>query len=265
MSYIIAHRGFSSIAPENSLKAIKKALEKDYIDGIEIDVRMTKDNKIVLIHDRNIKNVSNGKGEVYNYTFEELLHYDFHPNRVDQRRSYLKSFFSLKGRTIRKKIRKNRKERAKLSSLEDIIKLFDKKILIIELKKDGTDFKDFIDSFVKILLKHKDKKIYIKSFNTNLLLSLKEKDPDLLIGILIGKKENINKIDLPVDFISIKHKLVDNYVINEVNKQQKKLMVWTVDNYFQYNKLIKYKNIKDDIFLISNYPDIINDIKNKIN
>ena len=45
MTKIYAHRGFSSIYPENSMDSIKEAIKYDYIDGIEIDVRMTKDKR----------------------------------------------------------------------------------------------------------------------------------------------------------------------------------------------------------------------------
>ena len=62
MGKIFAHRGFSSYYPENSLEAIKESLKYDYIDGIEIDIRMTKDEKFVLIHNSSIDQVSNGEG-----------------------------------------------------------------------------------------------------------------------------------------------------------------------------------------------------------
>mgnify|MGYP003314764404 CR=1 FL=1 len=71
MTKIYAHRGFSSIYPENSMEAIKEAIKYDYIDGIEIDVRMTKDKRFVLIHNRDINDVSNGFGNVSDYTLDE--------------------------------------------------------------------------------------------------------------------------------------------------------------------------------------------------
>ena len=48
---IIAHRANDGIHEENSLEAILNSLEKEYIDGIEIDIRLTKDNKLIICHD----------------------------------------------------------------------------------------------------------------------------------------------------------------------------------------------------------------------
>ena len=48
---IIAHRGNDGIHKENSLEAIINSLSKKYIDGVEIDVRLTKDKKLIINHD----------------------------------------------------------------------------------------------------------------------------------------------------------------------------------------------------------------------
>lgn len=66
-----AHRGASGYAPENTLDAFRKAVEMG-ADGIELDVQMTKDGELVVIHDETIDRVSNGKGWVKDYTYEEL-------------------------------------------------------------------------------------------------------------------------------------------------------------------------------------------------
>ena len=75
-----AHRGASGYAPENTLDAFRKAVEMG-ADGIELDVQMTKDGELVVIHDETIDRVSNGKGWVKDYTYEELKKFDF-PDRI---------------------------------------------------------------------------------------------------------------------------------------------------------------------------------------
>ena len=57
------HRGASGYAPENTLDAFQKQLRWG-ADGIELDVQMTKDGELVVIHDETIDRVSNGKGWV---------------------------------------------------------------------------------------------------------------------------------------------------------------------------------------------------------
>lgn len=76
MPLIIAHRGASGLAPQNTLAAFKKAVEIK-ADGIETDVHLTKDGKIVLCHNYEIDETSNGKGKISEMTLEELKSYDF--------------------------------------------------------------------------------------------------------------------------------------------------------------------------------------------
>ena len=76
-NYIIyAHRGASAYAPENTKIAFEKALELN-ANGIELDLQKTKDGKIVIFHDDVIDNKSNGKGKISDYTYQELLNFDF--------------------------------------------------------------------------------------------------------------------------------------------------------------------------------------------
>lgn len=75
MSLVFAHRGFSAAYPENTMLAFQKAIEAG-ADGIELDVHLTKDDKIVVIHDETIDRTTNGSGEVRSFTLEELRHFD---------------------------------------------------------------------------------------------------------------------------------------------------------------------------------------------
>lgn len=68
---VIAHRGFSGEYPENTMLSFKKAVE-DGCDELELDVQLTKDNVLVIIHDETIDRVTDGTGNVRDYTFEEL-------------------------------------------------------------------------------------------------------------------------------------------------------------------------------------------------
>ena len=73
---IIAHRGASGLAPENTLASIRKALafQPDYI---EFDIHQTKDSVLVVIHDESIDRTSDGEGEISQLRFAELKKYDF--------------------------------------------------------------------------------------------------------------------------------------------------------------------------------------------
>ena len=72
----LGHRGYSEKYPENTMLAFKKAIEGNF-DGIETDVHLTKDNRLVLIHDEKINRTSNGKGYVKDYTYQQLCQFNF--------------------------------------------------------------------------------------------------------------------------------------------------------------------------------------------
>ncbi len=73
---IISHRGECKYAPENTLSAFYLA-KLINADGIECDVRKTKDNQLVLLHDESIDRTSNEKGKLKDYTYDQLLEFDF--------------------------------------------------------------------------------------------------------------------------------------------------------------------------------------------
>jgi glycerophosphoryl diester phosphodiesterase len=69
--FVVAHRGDWRNAPENSLQAMERAILMG-VDMVEVDVRLTKDSVLVLMHDAAIDRTTNGKGRVADYTLEEL-------------------------------------------------------------------------------------------------------------------------------------------------------------------------------------------------
>lgn len=69
---IIAHRGASGYEPEHSFPAYDKAIHEMNIDYLELDLQITKDDNLVVMHDESIDRTTNGKGKVEDYTIEEL-------------------------------------------------------------------------------------------------------------------------------------------------------------------------------------------------
>ena len=120
---IIAHRANGFEYKENTKEAILKCLDTDYIDGIEIDVRMTKDKKIVIIHDSLINFVSDGSGIVSNMNYDELLKYNFG----------------------------TKENISKIALLDDVLSLINNnKIILIELK-EFDEYKEFVDIVYNII------------------------------------------------------------------------------------------------------------------
>ena len=113
---IFAHRGASAYAPENTLPAFKLAAEM-HAFGVELDVHLTRDGKIVVAHDDRIDRMSDGHGLIREQTLDELRQYSFNCG---------KSEFG----------------RVEIPTLEDVYRLLEPTGLYVnvEIKASGTDF-----------------------------------------------------------------------------------------------------------------------------
>jgi glycerophosphoryl diester phosphodiesterase len=87
--YIIAHRGVPSKAPENTLASFQKSLEVSGVSMIELDVRLTKDEEVIVLHDRTLQRTSVGNGPARDYALAEIKRFDagswFHPQFSQER------------------------------------------------------------------------------------------------------------------------------------------------------------------------------------
>ena len=72
---VAAHRGSHANFPENSINAIKESIRTG-IDIIEIDIRQTRDKKLVVLHDKNIDRTTNGTGLITNYYLDDLQNFN---------------------------------------------------------------------------------------------------------------------------------------------------------------------------------------------
>ena len=72
---IYAHRGASAHAPENTISAFLLAIEHG-ADGIEFDIKVTRDGKVIVLHDQTLQRTTTGSGDLKNFTFDELRKLD---------------------------------------------------------------------------------------------------------------------------------------------------------------------------------------------
>ena len=95
---IIAHRGYRAKYPENTLASFSAALDAG-VEMIELDVMLTKDRKMVVIHDATLERTTDGRGPVSNYTFQKLKELDagswFHPRFAGERLPALEEVLDL--------------------------------------------------------------------------------------------------------------------------------------------------------------------------
>ena len=160
---VFAHRGASGYAPENTLVSFEKALEMG-ADGYELDVQLTKDGEIVVVHDEWLERLTDGKGFVKDYTLEELRELNFNktfPQYGVQRIPTLKEVFEL----------------VKDSDLE----------VNVELKTGIFEYPGIVEKVLALVdeMNMKDRVIY-SSFNHYTCVKIRELQPDARIGFLYG-------------------------------------------------------------------------------
>jgi len=71
----VAHRGASALYPENTLLAFRQAI-KEGVDALEVDVHLTCDNELVIIHDSTLERTTNGQGRVHERSLHEIRQFD---------------------------------------------------------------------------------------------------------------------------------------------------------------------------------------------
>lgn len=171
---IYAHRGSSGNFPENTLAAFRDAARLP-ITGIELDVQLTKDNELVVIHDEMINRTSNGKGYVKDLTLNQLQAYDFGIR-------FSKAF---KGE--------------KIPLLAEVLDIFSgtEQIINIELKTNVFRY-DGIEEKVLQLIQEKDfaSRVIISSFNHDSIRLIKEMAPHIKIAALA-----MRELDNPFQYL----------------------------------------------------------------
>ena len=252
---IIAHRGFSSISIENSKEALELGFNAIYTDGVEIDIRLTKDEKIILSHNDEINNK-----KISTTTLEELKNETI---TLDNNISlYLGSLLDTKsGNLIRERLKLIKDKQTKPITLDDALDIhnnYNDKILIIEIKYDERDKNIFNELIYSTLQKHHKNNIIIQSSDYDALIDMKTKYPDLEYHLVTNENnyDKIQKKDL--DGYVIRKNLIDYDVVKELINENKKVSVWTINNYDEYQKTSSIlKDLNTQVYYITDYPDAL--------
>jgi len=147
MTKIIAHRGASGSALENSIAAMKHALAQD-VDGIEFDVHLTRDGKIVVIHDAHTARVASKVVYVRTQTLAEL------------------QALSLK-------------DGQKIPTLDQVLDVAGTKPVSIDIKDDGT-----CDELLRVLARHPKARVTVVSFRHGELAAIRKARPEIPTYVL---------------------------------------------------------------------------------
>lgn len=182
---IIAHRGVSSLYPENTLLSFVKAQELG-VDMIETDVHQTKDKELVVIHDRSLTRTTDGKGEIDRLSLKEVRSYSA-------------------GKWFSKKF-----ESEKVPTLREVFATVGKKTrLRLEIKQAGIE-----KNLLSVIEQHNlINHVVCSSFNLETLAKIKKMKPLIPVAFicsnfnptLIGEllRKNINMLDIEYSTLSL--------------------------------------------------------------
>lgn len=225
---VYSHRGESSFACENTMTAFYLAYLVNS-DGIECDVRKTKDDVLVLIHDKTVDRTSNYSGKVSDFTYKELLKLDFGNDRF-----------------IGEKIVK----------LDDFLKYFsEKKInIFLELKEEGYE-----SDIVRLVNKYKNDYITLISFKYNILKKIRNLSSDINLGWLIYDLNDdvLNKcIDIRLNQVLATSICLEENEVKKLHDNNFIVTAWGVINKIDIKRLYKIgvdRIIYDSGYIVKKY------------
>ncbi|MBI5324177.1 MAG: hypothetical protein HZB41_02670 [Ignavibacteriae bacterium] len=236
--FIVAHRGSSGTAPENTMSAFREAIEAG-ANMIETDIQLTSDGQLVAYHDLKMLRKTNGENNIYELTLENLQKLD------------AGSWFSDKFTGER------------IPLLEDIFNLIKDKIyLLIEIKvqKSGGNI-ILINKLINMLNQYDmTNQVLLASFNYKLLNELKGLMPELPLGAIkipfdIRKPSTIHK-ETGCDVYICSVNELNEGLVNNASESGIFLGAYSVDSEDDLKTAFKY-NVKA---IGTNYPARINEL-----
>jgi glycerophosphoryl diester phosphodiesterase len=194
---IMGHRGAAALEPENTLRSIERAVEIG-VDAVEIDVRLSKDRELVVIHDSTVDRTTNGSGPVNGYSLDDL-----------------KKLNAGGGQTI--------------PTLQEVMELIGHKVkLVIELKEEETE------RMVVELIKRNnlDDNVYVISFWHELVKTVKVIESCIKTGVLLVgcPVDTCVASQASADALVMKYNFVNRHFVEMVHKDGLKVFVWNIDD-----------------------------------
>ena len=228
---IMAHRGASKAAPENSLAAVRFAMEAGS-DWVEIDVQETADGEVVVIHDSDFMKLARNKTKVWDARLSDL-------QSIDIGGSFGPSF-----------------QNEHVPTLSEVLQLCQGKTgILIELKYYGHD-QQLEQRVVDLVEKHgMSNEIMVMSLKPEGFRKMKRLRPTWKCGVLLSVSVgNIQKIE--ADFLAVNARFATRSLINKLHQAGKEIYVWTVDDPVSMSLLMN-RGVDG---LITNRPEVAKEV-----
>ena len=233
---IFAHRGAKAVAPENTLPAFQQALAMG-VDGIELDVHLSQDGQLVVIHDFSVNKTTNGQGPVRSFSAAQLAQLDagshFSPAFAGTGVPTLPAVFDLVG------------DRCRIN---------------VEIKNEEPDGGHEVEVLVQLIQqRHLYDQVIVSSFNPITLIKLRWADPKITLGLLYSdplpahlRMAWFTPILQP-EALHPDHRLVDESLMGWARSKGCAVNTWTVNDPDEARRLAK---LGVDV-IISDVPDLL--------
>jgi glycerophosphoryl diester phosphodiesterase len=230
---ITAHRGHARVAPENTLSAMRKAIESG-ADYAEMDVQLTADGKVVLLHDRDLKRVAGLSRRLDEMSFDEV-------RRLDVGRWFDPAFAG-----------------ERVPTLAEVLKLCRGKIrLNIELKFFGPD-RRLVRAVADLVREHDfESDCLVTSLEYDALVAAKRHNPRLRTGLIVAHALG-DPSGLEIDVLSVRADFLSDKVLRAAHRLGREVHVWTVNDPRQMTRLIK-RGVDN---IITSDPDLAIQVRN---
>ncbi|WP_054973991.1 glycerophosphoryl diester phosphodiesterase membrane domain-containing protein [Paenibacillus sp. A3] len=198
---VMAHRGYISKGPENTIKAMQGAIDA-HADYAEIDILETKDGELAVIHDTNLKRLTGSDTEVYDLTMAEL-------RKLEVKQGNFTS---------------------QISSLAEVMNAARGKIkLNIEVKTHGKE-RNLVNTFIKTIRENDfQTHCVVQSLDYEIVQKIKAAEPTLQVGfIMFAGVPDIGQIR--ADFVVMEEYMVNESIVASAKLHNKPIYVWTVND-----------------------------------
>ena len=216
---IIGHRGASSVAPENTMAAFREAIALG-ADGIEFDVRLTRDGVPVVIHDNTLRRTGGLPQRVADLNWSEL-------SQIDVGSSFAR-LKNLPAEVFGEET---------VPSLRDVFTLFESNdlILYLEMKCDAAADEEPLAAACAKLIDEYDFKdrVIVECFRLSAIKTIKEIDPAIQTAALFDKPLPgiiSQAIDVRASYLALHYRIARRRLLDKAKHAGLKVAVWTVDD-----------------------------------
>ena len=223
---ITAHRGYSEIAPENTLLSVEAAIDA-LADYIEIDVTQTADGVVVLLHDKSLKRTAGVNKNIWQVSYDELMEYDIGAYKGE----------GFAGTTV--------------PTLYDVLCFAKGKVNFnIEIKYNK--YNDGIVERVMMIIEElgMENECVITSSYKKYLEEVKNFNEDMVTGLIISTIAGADFEEENIDFYSVNAGILTENIVAAIHRAGKEVHVWTVDNKRDLERMKQY-NVDN---IITNNP-----------